>query len=435
MTSTQSVGGTDDTNTDSIALHRILIEQLISNGSIKTAQVEVAFQSVPRHLFLPQFSIEMVYKDQAIPTKLQEDQVISSSSQPTMMAIMLEQLEVQPGHNILEIGAGTGFNAALMAHITGNAGHVTTIEMEEDITNRAQKNLSTAGFNEVQVICGDGMAGYPANAPYDRIIMTVGGWDIPPGLLEQLKPDGRILLPLSINGPQISVAFERDGDHLTSVSAAGCSFMRIRGKLAEPQSSFSLGSEPGLLLEFNKQHPGIDPDIIYNWLTGKSKDWATGITTTLQEVWSGLGLWLGLHESYRCMLIAQGKSVEQGIVPYMFGKDGKQKLRMTTAKIGENGICLLSHPPEETPPLVMATSFGSQPLHFELYIRSFGSDETMVTHWLDQVQEWDYANRPDIDGIRIRAYPVEAGYVPQTNEYLMDEQWHQYVIDWPFRGI
>src|SRR6266567_2264621 len=96
-------------------LHQQLIDQLKSNRHITSRSVEAAFRAVPRHLFLPNIALKEVYQDQAIVTKSLDERVVSSSSQPTMMAIMLEQLQLQPGQRVLEIGAGTGYNAALMA--------------------------------------------------------------------------------------------------------------------------------------------------------------------------------------------------------------------------------------------------------------------------------------------------------------------------------
>src|SRR5581483_5459570 len=114
------------------------------------------------------------------------------------MAIMLEQLQLKPGLRVLEIGAGTGYNAALMAHIVGETGQVITIDIDEDIVYNARLHLVTAGFERVQVICADGGAGYAHAAPYDRIILTVGASDITPAWRDQMKPNGRLLLPLTL---------------------------------------------------------------------------------------------------------------------------------------------------------------------------------------------------------------------------------------------
>ena len=108
-----------DATINTADLRDALVRTLRESGALTDARVEAAFRSVPRHLFLPGVEIERVYRDEAIPTKLADGIPISSSSQPAIMAIMLEQLDVQPGHNVLEIGAGTGYNAALLAYLAG----------------------------------------------------------------------------------------------------------------------------------------------------------------------------------------------------------------------------------------------------------------------------------------------------------------------------
>jgi len=114
-------------NGDLSALHEALVDKLQSEGHICTSRVEAAFRAIPRHLFLPGVSLSRAYSDEAIATKVPDGQAISSSSQPAIMAIMLEQLGLEPGHRVLEIGAGTGYNAALMAHMVGDAGPDETL--------------------------------------------------------------------------------------------------------------------------------------------------------------------------------------------------------------------------------------------------------------------------------------------------------------------
>src|ERR1700722_3879851 len=195
--------------------------------------VEAAFRQTSRHLFLPGVDIPNAYKDDAIVTVREADgRPLSSSSQPLIMAIMLEQLGVRPGDNVLEIGAGTGFNAALLAHIVGESGHVTSVDIDDEIVLSAREHLRSAGYPNVSVIAADGADGFAANAPYDRIILTVAAPDISPAWTDQLASAGRLVLPLSLRGSQLSVAFEHAGDHLAGVSVVDCGFMPLRGSLA-----------------------------------------------------------------------------------------------------------------------------------------------------------------------------------------------------------
>jgi protein-L-isoaspartate(D-aspartate) O-methyltransferase len=101
------------------------------------------------------------------------------------------------------------------------------------------------------VVCADGGAGWPAGAPYDRIMLTVGAWDVAPAWVNQLAAGGRLVVPLSLRGVQRSVAFEPTGEHLTSVSVTPCGFMPLRGQMARPESIRPLGDEPGLFIAFD----------------------------------------------------------------------------------------------------------------------------------------------------------------------------------------
>src|SRR5262249_35642587 len=141
---------------EALARHHALVDGLRRDGALHSAAVEAAFRAVPRHLFLPGLPLDVIYRDDAIVTKREEGRGVSSSSQPAMMAIMLEQLDLRPGHRVLEIGAGTGYNAALMAHIVGEQGRVTTLDIDEDLAAAAAAHLNRAGFERVRVVCGDG---------------------------------------------------------------------------------------------------------------------------------------------------------------------------------------------------------------------------------------------------------------------------------------
>ena len=268
---------------DANAQQQTLVTLLKEGGCLADSRIEAAFRAVPRHLFLPDVALELVYADEAIPTKWQDGQVISSSSQPTMMAIMLEQLALQPGNRVLEIGAGTGYNAALMAHIVGAEGHVVTVDIDEDVVVAARAHLAAAGASTVRVVHGDGAQGFADAAPYDRIILTVGAWDIAPAWLEQLRPSGRLLLPLAVGGStQKVVAFERAGDHLASVSVRDAVFVPLRGTLAPQVAWGALFPEPGLVLGLSQART-IDAERVYAALLGQRVDRPVSLRAQVQR--------------------------------------------------------------------------------------------------------------------------------------------------------
>ncbi len=188
------------TGTDLAAeLRGKLVDELCEWEPFRVAAVENAMRTVLRHLFLSGVPIEEAYShDNIVTYRDSEGVAVSSASQPGIVGAMLEQLDVRPGYRVLEIGAGTGYNAALVASLAGPEGEVTTVDIDEDVTEDARRNLAAAGYGRVRVICGDGEDGYPAAAPFDRIIVTGGAWDTPSAWLEQLASGGRIVVPLRV---------------------------------------------------------------------------------------------------------------------------------------------------------------------------------------------------------------------------------------------
>jgi protein-L-isoaspartate(D-aspartate) O-methyltransferase len=210
-------------------LRQQLVEKLRSDGVLRDSAVERALRTVPRHLFLPGVALEQAYSDNAIPTHEEDGVPISSASQPAIVAIMLQQLGVAPGMRVLEIGAGTGYNAALLAELVGPSGRVTTVDIGAEIAAEARAHLEAADFPQVEVIAADGAGGWSANAPYDRIQLTVGASDITPAWFEQLAMGGVMTLPLWLGVSDASVALRKRDGALYSESLAPCGFMRLRG--------------------------------------------------------------------------------------------------------------------------------------------------------------------------------------------------------------
>ena len=224
------------------ALRGALIEELQRKGAIKDERIAAAFAAVPRHLFLPDVPPDRAYRDEAIITKVRDGINLSSSSQPAMMALMLGQLALEPGQRILEIGAGTGYNAALLRCLVGARGQVTTVDVDDDIVAAARAALVAVGYGEVATILGDGGYGHAPNAPYDRIILTVGADDLLPAWIEQLRPAGLLVLPLNLGAEMYSVAFRKQPDGtLSSESLTPCGFIRLRGAFASAARSLTVG--------------------------------------------------------------------------------------------------------------------------------------------------------------------------------------------------
>jgi protein-L-isoaspartate(D-aspartate) O-methyltransferase len=411
---------------DANALNQKLVDQLKWKGSLTLPEVEAAFRAIPRHLFLPDLPLEEVYQDEAIATKMLDGQFVSSSSQPAIMAIMLEQLQLEAGQRVLEIGAGTGYNAALMAHIVGETGQVVTIDIDEDIVEGARNHLASTGFTNVHIICADGADGYAALAPYDRIILTVNASDIAPAWQNQLKTNGRLLLPLSLRGPQVSTVFAKEQDYLVSTSLRACGFVNLRGSLAEHDTTFQLGPHAGqLILRLGEPQP-IDADKLYHWLQDKHHDYATPIQVMTHELFYSLIFWLALHDSSICNLQARGTLAEQDIVPGLFYMPSKLPARSTFGLHSEQALCVLMRDPAVPIP----TDDISDVIPFRIFIRCFGPDTTVANRLASLVMSWHMAGRPTEHNLFIRAYPTAKEYKAGANDIIIKKRWIQFVCSW-----
>lgn len=219
----------------STRLRRELVEQLEANGALKSAAVRRAFVAEPRERFLPGIAaregLERIYQNQAIVTATDERGMpASSSTQPSMMASMLEQLELRPGQCVLEVGAGTGYNAALLARLVGARGRVVSVELDPATARRARGALARVG-SRAKVVTGDGREGWPRGAPYDRIIVTASTATVAPAWHEQLADGGLVELPLRLQRAgelQAIVTLRKEGDALRSQALLQGGFMALR---------------------------------------------------------------------------------------------------------------------------------------------------------------------------------------------------------------
>jgi protein-L-isoaspartate(D-aspartate) O-methyltransferase len=240
-------------------LRNALVDRMVASGAVRTAAVEAALRRVPRHrlledVWLPSADdplrldglelhvldracpdpalLQRLYGDFAVVTRQADGLPTSSTSQPSLVATMLELLELEPGLRVLEVGAGTGYNAALLSEVVGDQALVCTVDIDADVVAQTRRLLAEAGYGAIEVLTGDGACGHAAAAPYDRIVATVGCTDLSPHWLDQLAPGGFLLIPLEHGGVHPLTDVRPAGDRTTG-RVVGCSgFMRIRGDLA-----------------------------------------------------------------------------------------------------------------------------------------------------------------------------------------------------------
>ncbi|WP_246400776.1 methyltransferase, FxLD system [Jiangella mangrovi] len=272
-----------------------LVERLREQGAIRTERVAAAVAAVPRHLFAPEVTLAEAYADDIVITKRgPRGEALSSVSAPWLQALMIEQAGLEPGMRCLEIGSG-GYNAALMAEVVGPDGDVTSVDIDADVVARARRCLTAAGTERVRVVHCDGEDGAPELAPYDRIIVTAGAWDVPPAWRSQLAPAGRLVVPLRLRGLTRTVAFDRVGDLLVSRSHEMCGFIAMRGMGAWHDRTVPLQGED-VVVHVDHDMP-VDPAALRASLGESRTERWSGVTVGPLEAFDGLQLWLATHEA------------------------------------------------------------------------------------------------------------------------------------------
>ncbi|KIZ16454.1 methyltransferase [Streptomyces natalensis ATCC 27448] len=315
------------------------------------AEWAAALRHVPRHRFLPDRIWlrdghggyapcdrstdpaqwwEAAYSDAPLVTQLHvEDdgyqQPTSSASAPSTVVRMLEAAQISDGHHVLEIGTGTGYHAALLAHRLGDT-RVTSIEVDESIANRARANLR-AGGQQPTVITGDGAHGHPAGAPYDRAIATCSVRAIPPAWIQQTRPGARIVTPWStawITYGTLTLARARDDT--------------VSGRFA-PYGAYMVmhGQRPDVELERDLLHDGQVPDrsttLLSPWdVAGHNLDAQFAIGIRVPDIWHSWDA--DTAEAHTRLWLADDRATSWAAVDY----DGKQTERFRVSQHGPRNL-------------------------------------------------------------------------------------------------
>jgi protein-L-isoaspartate(D-aspartate) O-methyltransferase len=457
-----------------------LARALHDSGHTPTPAVQAAFAAVPRHLFLPDLDPAAVYQDEALVIKYGADGLpIASSSQPAMMAIMLEQLGLKPGQRVLEIGTGTGYNAAVMAHIVGPDGLVVTVDIDADLISRAQVGLAVAGYDTVLAIQADGGYGDPERAPFDRIIVTAGAWDIPPAWLDQLAPGGRLVLPISVRGIQLSVALERleqarrlarrdrgspGDDRWIAMSAFRCGFVRMAGAFADPEPFRPLDLAPGLYLQTDDGRE-LDTGALASALGGPAVDVGSGVPARSREEVADLDLWLTLTEPalQRVTVMETATSRAQlgpmlpfgglartggdelsggglGIGGLVGVRSGEAVQRPAPAAAPEPADPRVSSPQDTDPQEPGAASPPAAPLSppeqrvypGEIVVRGYGpGGSALAAHLAAQVAVWAARGRPGAAELCMTVWKANADVAPPARQIVLNRPHIHLAAGWP----
>ena len=211
---------------------RLMVEIQLRNRGIRDPRVLDAMLRVPRHEFVPSSLIGVAYDDRPLP--LGDAETIS---QPYMVAAMTEAARVQPGDKALEVGTGSGYQAAILAYL---GARVYSVERNAALAERARERLARLGYGGVDVIVGDGSEGYPPAAPYDLIIVTAAAPNVPPILLEQLAEEGRLLIPVGdLQRQDLLLNVKQAGEVRTRILDA-CQFVPLVGRAGWPEKEWRL---------------------------------------------------------------------------------------------------------------------------------------------------------------------------------------------------
>ena len=203
-----------------------MVERQIRRRSIRDARVLDAFRSVPRHLFVPPRHRDQSYEDH--PVDIGYGQTIS---QPYIVALMTDALRLGGDERVLEIGTGSGYQTAILAHLSH---HVYTIERIAELSAAARRVLDELGYKNISYRVGDGTLGWPEEAPFDAIIVTAAAPSVPESLKNQMADGGRLVMPVGGRGGQDLLVLERKGDGFRRQRLCGCVFVRLIGQEGWP---------------------------------------------------------------------------------------------------------------------------------------------------------------------------------------------------------
>jgi len=210
----------DDINM--ILARRDMVERQLRDRGISDQRILAAFQDIPRELFIPPGRMSEVYEDHPVPIGYNQ-----TISQPYVVALMTQLLDMQPHHRVLDIGAGSGYQAARLAKL---AAHIWAIERIPELASRASKTLKELGIANVSIIVGDGSMGYAEATPYDRIISAAAGPEVPQAWIDQLADGGRIIAPVGAIDVQSLVEVTKNGGDIRQRNLGAVRFVRLIGK-------------------------------------------------------------------------------------------------------------------------------------------------------------------------------------------------------------
>ena len=387
------------------SLRNALVDTLVKTGAIGNPAIERAFRSVPRHLFVPNAEITGAYADRPVFLRWDGERPASSSSQPTIMAIMLEQLFPKPGMRVLEVGAGSGYNAAILSELAGVDGHVVSVDIDCSLVVEARRNLAAAGFEAVEVACRDGSTGYAQRAPYDRIIVTADARDVSPCWVDQLAEGGVLVAPLWFRGFTLSVALEKRATGLRGLSASPCTFIPLRWAQERTEGYFPVQGRPD-------QPP----------LMSIGLDWPDQINL------SRLGALLGSGG-------AEFRSIERSLDGHFYWQNFYSGLYLSLTT--HSGVFALMPMGEDAPFQSPGYGVFTADLSSAAILNDRFPEQAMVfgnsqaySELLDLLDQWDALGHPTVHRLRVDALSKAPESIPGGSWEIPKQSGYTWVLSW-----
>ena len=390
-----------------------MVDTLVHDGWLLDEAVERAMRTVPRYRFAPEADLEAVHAPyQAVITKRDEHGVATSSvSAPQIQAMMLEQAALRPGDRVLEIGSG-GYNAALSAELVGTGGDVTTVDIDPEVTERAARLLKETGYDRVRVVTADADDGVSEHGPYDRIIVTAGAWDVPPGWVDQLAADGRLVVPLRMRNLTRSLMLTWQGDHLVGQDPRICGFVPMQGRGGHQETQILLRGNTSVALRFDDEPP-VQPHALDGALLTERVEVWTGVTLAPRELISGLQMYLATTVPGYCTLAVDP---DQDPGPIQVTNPHFTMAAVDTSTEGADFAYLVTREVEG---------------RFEYGVHAFGPDAARFAETVARrIREWGRDHREGL-GPRVELHPVATQVKDLPGQAVITKRHWHITFSWP----
>ncbi|MFC9478336.1 methyltransferase, FxLD system [Streptomyces griseus] len=396
-------------------LRNKVVDELRAGGDISSSEIEAVMRKVPRHAFIPETPLDKAYDTYAaVITKTDEHGVqLSSVSAPQIQAMMLEQAQAKPGMRVLEIGSG-GLNAAYLAELVGEHGEVVTVDIDPVVTERAHRLLDEHGYDRVRVVTADAAEPIPELGEVDVVMVTAGAWDIAPAWTAQLKPGGRLVVPLRMRGLTRSVAFTQitgeHGPYLESVSALICGFVPMQGSTAHREELLLVNGTPEIGLKFDDGLPA-DPHRLDNAVTYPRHELWTGVVIGLSELIDTLQMAMAISLPGFCTM-AVDEDLDSGLVTPV-------NKRFALAAVEDDTFAYL------------VTRRTEDNKHIEYGVHALGPNaEQFADQVADVLRDWEASRRGGPSPV-IRVYPANTSDDQIPADRVIDKVHSRVSLSWP----